>query len=92
MNDSHIKVGNGGVAFVGPDAVDLYRVRAVKGAIMMHQKFGMVPTRGVTITKLFQIAKGYTGKTYKRGAHAEAIADLDRHIAAFEASMPVVRR
>lgn len=91
MNQSQIEIGShGGVAFVGPDAVDLYRVRLLNSAIRLHWRTGMIPTRGVTITKMFEMATRYTGKRYKRGDHVAAMADLQRHIAALEASMPVV--
>ena len=94
MNDSHIVVNADGtpVCFVGPDATDLFRVRVIRASILMHKQCGIIPTRGVTITRLFQIASGYTGKPYKRGQHDQALADLDRHLAAFTASMPIVER
>jgi len=62
--------------FIGTDGVNTYRAIATKAAIKMHQACGMIPSRGVTITKLFKVASEYTGKAYKRGQHAQAIADL----------------
>jgi hypothetical protein len=62
--------------FIGTDGTNTYRAIATKSAIKMHKACGMIPTRGVTITKLFKIASSYTGKTYKRGQHDQAIADL----------------
>lgn len=94
MNDSHIVVDADGnaVSYVGPDATDLFRVRMLRASILMHAQSGIIPTRGMTITRLFQAASGYTGKAYKRGQHDQAVADLDRHIAAFTASLPIVQR
>ena len=94
MNHSQVEVRADGTvsAYVGPDAVDLCRVRMLNSAIRLHWRTGMIPTRGITITKMFAMATQYTGKAYKRGDHVAALADLGRHIAALEASMPVVQR
>lgn len=77
-------------AYIGPDATQLFRAKATKMAILLHQKTGMVPTRGVTITKLYAIAGQYTGKKYKRGEHAKAISDLSIWINTMVTALPVV--
>jgi len=94
MSDSHVVVNADGTPFifVGPDAVDLFRVRVLRSSIAMHKRSGIIPTRGVTITKMLAMASQYTGRPYKRGQHDQALADLDRHLAAFTASMPIVER
>jgi hypothetical protein len=92
MSDNFIETDKNGnaVSYVGPDAVDLYRVRMVRMSIKLHRDTGMIPTRGVTITRLLAMASQYTGKAYKgKTKHDAAIADLDAHIAAFTASMPI---
>lgn len=63
-------------SFTGTEGVNTYRVMTLKKMIDLHAKTGMIPTRGVTITKMFKIAGEYTGKKYKRGAHNEVIGDL----------------
>lgn len=89
MQTSEINVHTGGgVTYAGPDAVSLFRAKALRSAIWMHMRSGMIPTRGVTITSMFQMAGQYTGKEYKRGAHEAAIADLDAWIATMRAALP----
>lgn len=81
MTTSSIHIGsNGAMSFNGFDATNLYRANVIKQGIKLHQSCGMILTRGVTITKLFGMASEYTGKKYKRGAHAQAIADLSAWI------------
>ena len=80
---------NGGTTFTG-DAIHLYRAVTLKGAIKLHRDHGMIPTRGMTITKLFGIAQQITGKKYKRGQHDAAIQDLTVWIDAANASMPII--
>ena len=91
MNDSHVVVGkNGGMSFVGPDAVDLFRLHHLRQGISMHQKFGMIPTRGVTITRMLQMVTDITGKPYKgKTKHDAALADLTARIDALMASLPI---
>lgn len=89
MQTSEINVHKGGgTTYAGPDAVSLFRAKALRSAIWMHMRSGMIPTRGVTITSMFQMAGQYTGKKYKRGAHEAAIADLDVWIDTMRAALP----
>jgi TPP-dependent pyruvate/acetoin dehydrogenase alpha subunit len=79
------------MSFVGGDAVELFRITAMRSAIKMHRDCGMIPTRGMTITKMLAAVTAITGKPYKgKTKHDAAIADLDARIAAAKASMPVV--
>ena len=90
MSDSSVTVyGNGGASFVGPDATNLLRATMLRSSIKLHRDCGMIPTRGVTITKMFAMAKGYTGKSYKRGAHNAAIADLTVWIETMKSALPI---
>ena len=61
-NTSEIVIGKGGTSYNGPDAVDLFRLKTLRSGISMHQKFGMIPTRGVTITKMLGMVTAITGK------------------------------
>ena len=91
MDNSELHIRNGQItAYVGLDATRLYRVRTLKSFIDLHKKTGMIPTRGVTITKMFKMAKEYTGQTYKRGEHDRAVNDLNVWIANMMAALPVV--
>lgn len=91
MNDSHIVVGkSGATSFNGSDAVDLYRLMVLRQSIHMHQRFGMIPTRGVTITRMLGMVTAFSGKPYKgKTKHDAALSDLDARIAALKASMPI---
>lgn len=79
---------NGGTMLTG-DAIPVFRVITIRSAIKMHRDCGMIPTRGMTITRLFGLAKDITGNTYKRGQHDAAIADLTTWIDAAKASLPI---
>jgi hypothetical protein len=76
------------VGYYGSDATQLFRVRMIKSAIELHKKTGLIPTRGVTITKLFKAAGQYTGQTYKRGEHDRAASDLGVWIATMMSALP----
>lgn len=86
---SEINVHPGGVTFAGRDAVHLFRAITLKSGISLHQKCGMIPTRGMTITKMLAMAEEFTGKKYKRGDHQGAIADLQVWIDTMKAAMPI---
>jgi len=74
---------------MGPDAVELFRVATLKSAIGLF-KVGIVPTRGLTISRCFKMAEQYTGKSYKRGQHDEAVKDLTVWIETMKSAIPVV--
>jgi hypothetical protein len=40
-------MSNGATTYAGPDAVNLFRARMLRSSIKMHQRSGMIPTRGV---------------------------------------------
>lgn len=69
--------------------MNYFRCKVLRSSIDLHRKTGIIPTRGVTITRMFAMATQYTGKQYKRGAHEAAIADLDTWLATMRAALPV---
>lgn len=79
------------VSFDGPDATRLYAAMALRAAIKLHKACGIIPTRGMTISKLFAAAKPYTGQSYKRGEHDRAMADLTTWIETMRSALPIVR-
>ncbi len=89
MNKSQVTLHPGGVSFVGPDAVALYRALSLAQALRMYARTGLVPTRGITATKLLQLATELTGKRYARGTHAQAADDLRTWIETMKAALPV---
>ncbi len=62
----------------GPKAVEIYAIRCLMLAIKLYLDTGMLPTRGVTPTRMRDIATSHTGKNYKRGRNGleTAAADL----------------
>lgn len=65
----------------GREAVELMRVQTIISGINMNIRTGgkMVLTRGATITKLLDMATGYTGKKYssrKPADKEQAVKDL----------------
>ena len=74
--DNYVKISASSVDFVGSDAVALYRALTLRNAIALHQKSGIIPTRGMGIMKMFERANEFTGKKYKRGDHDAVMRDL----------------
>jgi hypothetical protein len=90
MDNSHITVTkNGGMCFAGPDATRLYAAMQIKSFIGLYQKCGMIPTRGMTITRMLEAATRYTGQTYKRGQASKAMDDLTIWIETMKSALPV---
>lgn len=61
------------------DVSDLFRFAALRAAIRLHVRTnGQVRAdRRLTPTRLLDLATEYTGTKYRRGQHAQALADLD---------------
>ena len=89
-DQSHIQVGVGGTMFVGQDATNLFRAMSLASSHGLYAKCGMIPTRGVTITRMLAMATEYTGKKYKRGEAAKAQADVKIWCETMKAALPVV--
>lgn len=88
-DNSAITLSNGGTIFTG-DAINLFQAVTLKGALKLYAKCGMIPTRGMTITKMLKLASSITDKTYKRGDAMQAHDDLVIWIDAARASMPII--
>ncbi len=54
----------------------MYRVIVLKSALKMYAESGIRPNRAYTPTAMLKAAGSITGKTYKRGQHKQAAADL----------------
>jgi hypothetical protein len=61
-----------------PAHINRFRTITLKHALSLYAKTGMIPTRGVTATKMLKMAEEITGTKYKRGTHATAAADLEK--------------
>jgi hypothetical protein len=80
--------GDGGFSISGRDGMHFYRALHVRMALSMWIKTGLRPTRGVGPTQLLALAAEYTGKTYKRGQHQQALDDLQVWIDTMKAALP----
>jgi hypothetical protein len=89
MNDSEIIITWSSITYAGPDATAFLAVRMLRSSINLYMKTGIIPTRGVTISRMLAAAGQRTGKKYKRGQAAQAVADLDTWIATMAAALPV---
>lgn len=86
---SEIVHHDGGTTITGKDGMNLYRAITLKAALNLYAKTKMLATRNATPTAMLQMATEYTGKTYKRGQHAQAAADVDVWVQTMKAAMPV---
>jgi hypothetical protein len=93
MNDNSeiIHHANGATSLVGPDAVNFYRACTLKSSLGLWLKTKMVPTRGMTITRMLGLVPEYTGKKYTTRQVDAAIADLDVWICTMRAALPRTR-
>ncbi len=89
MTDSYIERRQSGTAYVGPDAVQYFRVKSLRGALSLWAK-GLKPGRGVRLRDLIDAATEITGKRYpKRVSHIPFILeDLDVWISAMQSALP----
>lgn len=76
MTDSYIEHSKSHTAFVGPDAANFLRAATLMTALKLYAQHRILTTRNATPTVLLKIATEYTGKKYKRGAHAQAAEDV----------------
>ena len=92
MTDSYVRINEKGEAttYAGPDAVNLHRAITLKTAIKLYDKSGIIPTRGMTITKMLALVKQYTSKKYKTTQKKQAIQDLEKWIETMKAAMPII--
>lgn len=70
------------IVFSGPDGVATYQAIVLKHGLALYAKTRMRPNRAWTPTAMLATAGKITGKTYKRGAYAQAVADLEQWIEA----------
>jgi hypothetical protein len=90
-DDSFIGVDNGECrSFVGPDAVNYVRAVYLANSLKLYAKAKIIPTRGVTATKMLAMATGYSGKAYKRGQYVEAANDVQKWADEMKAALPTV--
>jgi hypothetical protein len=89
MSDSHIVYDQNGDAraFMGRDAVEVFRVATLASAIGLLTK-GICPTRGLTMKRALAMATPYTGRTYKRSEAEQARRDLNVWVQTMKSAIP----
>ena len=79
------------VSYSGPEAVQLYSIKTLSLAIEFYVKCKMIPTQGMTITKMLASATRLTHKHYSRGQGKQAIVDLKVMANTLLATIDIVR-
>lgn len=90
MSDSSVTLHrDGGITFSGPDATLLYTAITLRTSIRLFSNTGIKPTRGYTGPMMLGAATQVTGKAYKRGQYAQAVADLTVWIDNMKTALPI---
>lgn len=87
--DSVIKYSKSSTAFVGGDAINLYAASLLWSHLKLYRDSKILPTRGVTLTGMLQLATRYTGQPYKKKEIDKAINDLDAWVKTMKAALPI---
>ena len=91
--NSYVEVKSGAyTGFIGPDAVEFFRVKALRLSLIGYHKFKMIPTRGVTVTVMLKLASQVTGKQYTRAKILDAVFDLEQWLVKAQNSLEVVNK
>lgn len=88
MSDSHIIFNKGTTVYAGCDAIHVVKALALSSAIQLYVRAGIIPTRGIGITKMLKAATAYTKIAYKRKQAAQAVIDLRRWADEMVAAIP----
>lgn len=93
-NQSYVQTDASGraTAFVGPDAVNLYRAATLVSGLRLYAKTKIKLTRNATPAVMLSMATQYTGKAYKRGQYLQAAADVDSWVQTMKAALPYERQ
>ena len=90
---SYVEVKSGVyTSFVGTEAVEFFRVKALRLSLIGYHKFKMIPTRGVTVTVMLKLASQITGKPYTRAKILDAVFDLEQWLVKAQNSLEVVNK
>ena len=88
-HDSGVTIANHATTYFGRDGVELFRVKTLKSSISLWLKCGLIPTRGVTITKMLKLATHYTGQKYTTKKAQQAVEDLQAWIDTMSSALPI---
>lgn len=68
--------------FTGKAGVSTFVAISLKSGLKLYAKTGIQPNRAWTSTKMLAKASEITGVKFKRGQHTQAVAELEKWIAA----------
>lgn len=93
MDKSEITHSKGGTVYSGPDAVRYFGAMQLKLAIRLYRKTKIIPTRGMSISRMLKLAKPFTGKRYANSAAGweKCEADLQVWCDTMRAALPETR-
>lgn len=78
------------IALVGHDAIKFGAAVQLRAFIRLYIKTGIIPTRGVTITRMLALCQQFTGKTYKPAQKEQALEDLTNWIETMRLALQIV--
>lgn len=93
MSDSYIQHSAGKVtAYVGDDAVLMFKAKVIRASIGLYLKCGIKSTRAATPTNMALMASQITHKHYTRSkaSLAKAAEDLEIWLRAAHCAIPIV--
>ena len=79
-------------AYLGPDAVEFASVRLLRVSLIAWAEHQIIPFRGMTISRMLEMCRPYTGRTYKRSETFTAVADLEVWLKNMAAGLPITVR
>lgn len=92
--ESMITHGPGGTMVTGQDGMRFVRAVTLWTSLECYvsSKGKIIPTRGMTITRMLAIATEFTGKKYKRSEAKQAAADVKVWADEMRAALPEEHR
>lgn len=88
MSDSYISTGPHGTTLSGPDATECFRAAILASSLRLWAKTKIIPTRGVTITRMLAMATRYTGRTWQRSEVLACADAVSVWVANMQAGLP----
>jgi hypothetical protein len=85
---SVIRYSDSGTSFVGPDAVQVFRCRAIASALRLYAATGMQANRAYTPKAMMAAATQITGVVFKARDYAGAAAALTSHADTLQSTIP----
>lgn len=67
----------GAITVTGKDSIETYRLIALRSALRLWERTGIIPQRGVTISHMLKLSSEVTGKRYPRSKKGAVAAQAD---------------